>query len=245
VSTTVKTIRIVSKVFSYVLVATVVLLAVLLGGVRLFGLTPYAVLSGSMEPTYHVGSVIYVTDVDPTELDVGDPITYRLSDGTLVTHRIDRVLGEGTPGLSFLTKGDANEGADGTAISAAAIVGKPVFSVPLLGYVSAFVQRPGGWILLAVICACVWLLSFVADVLLPKSSEESPPPSDEPPISVSVEESPPTASAEESPPPSDEPPTSVSVEESPPTVSAEESLPLSDGPPASASAEEQAQGESQ
>ena len=45
---------------STVLVAGVVLLAVLLVGVRLFGLQVYTVLSGSMEPAYPVGSLIYV-----------------------------------------------------------------------------------------------------------------------------------------------------------------------------------------
>ena len=40
---------------STLVVIAVVFLAVALVGVRLVGLTPYAVLSGSMEPTYHVG----------------------------------------------------------------------------------------------------------------------------------------------------------------------------------------------
>ena len=48
-----------------VLVSLVVILAILLVGVRVVGLTPYVVLSGSMEPTYHTGSLIYVKKVDP------------------------------------------------------------------------------------------------------------------------------------------------------------------------------------
>jgi signal peptidase len=40
------------NIVTTVLVAAVVLLAVLLVGVRLVGLTPFVVLSGSMEPTY-------------------------------------------------------------------------------------------------------------------------------------------------------------------------------------------------
>lgn len=56
---------------STVLVVIVVVVALLLVGARLFGLQVYAVLSGSMEPTYHVGSVIYVEPVDPSEVKVG------------------------------------------------------------------------------------------------------------------------------------------------------------------------------
>ena len=51
------------NVVSSILVSLAVLLAVLLVGVRLVGLRPYTVLSGSMEPTYHTGSLIYVKKV--------------------------------------------------------------------------------------------------------------------------------------------------------------------------------------
>ena len=46
------------SVLSTLIVIAVVALAILLAGVRLVGLTPYVVLSGSMEPTYHTGSLI-------------------------------------------------------------------------------------------------------------------------------------------------------------------------------------------
>lgn len=37
-------------------------LSIAFAGVRLVGLTPFAVLSASMEPQYPVGSLIYVQD---------------------------------------------------------------------------------------------------------------------------------------------------------------------------------------
>ena len=58
-----------------VLVVLVVLLAVLLVGVRLCGLQVYSVLSGSMEPDYPVGSLIYVRQGDYTTLKPNDVIT--------------------------------------------------------------------------------------------------------------------------------------------------------------------------
>ena len=60
------------KCITSVLVALVVIVALLLVGARLIGLQVFTVLSGSMEPTYHVGSLIYVKDVDPFELESGD-----------------------------------------------------------------------------------------------------------------------------------------------------------------------------
>ena len=53
------------NVISSILVAVVVLLALLLVGARIVGLQVFTVLSGSMEPTYHTGSLIYVKKVDP------------------------------------------------------------------------------------------------------------------------------------------------------------------------------------
>ena len=179
----VKALRVISKTLSYLFLGIVVLLAILLVGVRLVGLTPYTVLSGSMEPTYHVGSVIYVAKTDPVNLQEGDPVTYRLSGGTIVTHRIYEVLGEGTSDLSFRTKGDANEDPDSPPLPASAVIGKPLFSVPYLGFVSEFVRQPKGLIVLGGICVAVLILSFAVDALLtekkaPPGEEDGNPPQD-------------------------------------------------------------------
>ena len=76
------------SIISSVLVALVVLLAIALVGVRLFGLQVYTVLSGSMEPTYHTGSLIYVKRVDPFTITPGQPITFLLDEDTVATHRV-------------------------------------------------------------------------------------------------------------------------------------------------------------
>ena len=55
-----KQVQKVCSAVSTVVVALAVILALLLVGVRLVGLRPMCVLSGSMEPTYHTGSLIYV-----------------------------------------------------------------------------------------------------------------------------------------------------------------------------------------
>ena len=64
-----KALKTVWNAITTVLVALVVVLAILLVGVRVVGLTPYVVLSGSMEPTYHTGSLIYVKKVDPVTIE--------------------------------------------------------------------------------------------------------------------------------------------------------------------------------
>ena len=163
--------RIISRILSTVLIVVVVLLAIFLAGIRLIGFTPYTVLSGSMEPTYHVGSIIYVTDVDPADLQAGDPVTYRMQSGVVVTHRVKEVLNAGTPQLSFETQGDANQVSDGE-IPASAVIGKPRFSIPYLGYVSEFVQRPQGLICVVGSCVAVLIISYLVDALFPKQKDK-------------------------------------------------------------------------
>ena len=59
-----KSLKKVWNVVSSILVALVVILALLLVGARVAGLQVFTVLSGSMEPTYHTGSLIYVKKVE-------------------------------------------------------------------------------------------------------------------------------------------------------------------------------------
>ena len=72
--------------------ALVVLLAVALVGVRLAGIRTFTVLSGSMEPTYHVGSLIYVNKVDSAAIRPGQVITFMLDENTVATHRVVEVV---------------------------------------------------------------------------------------------------------------------------------------------------------
>ena len=59
-------------------VVAAVALAVALLLPRVFGYTPYAVLSGSMEPELPVGSMVYVHETDPATLHPGDVVTLSL-----------------------------------------------------------------------------------------------------------------------------------------------------------------------
>ena len=159
---------------SGLLVAAAVLLAVALVGVRLVGLKPFVVLSGSMEPTYHVGSLIYVKSVDYKELEVGDPITFMISENTVVTHRIIEVLPdeEDPEIIRFFTQGDANDVPDGASVHYKNIIGKPVFSVPYLGYVSNYIQNPPGMYVAIAACAVLLILVFLPDIFCDDEEEE-------------------------------------------------------------------------
>lgn len=150
-----------------ILVAAVVVLAVLLTGVRLIGLTPYAILSGSMEPEYPVGSLIYVRKVDPSAIKVGDNITFVMNEDLMVaTHQVYDIDSEKQ---YFYTQGIANQDEDGNIIHDGSpvhfnnLIGKPVFCIPGLGYFSDYVTKPPGIYLAASAALIILLLTFVPD----------------------------------------------------------------------------------
>ena len=134
------------NVASSILVALVVLLALLLVGARVVGLQVFVVLSGSMEPTYRTGSLIYVKKVDPYTIQEGQPITFMMSETTVATHRVVGIVPdeEDPTVIRFRTKGDANDTEDGGLVHYKNVIGRPVFSIPYLGYVADYIQHPPG-----------------------------------------------------------------------------------------------------
>lgn len=103
-----------------------------------FGIRPYIVRSGSMEPVLNTGALVFV-DTREQDFGCGDIITYRLSgsgdEAVLVTHRI---IGETAEG--FITKGDANEAPDPVPVNRMKIVGHALGQIPKAGYLAAKVN---------------------------------------------------------------------------------------------------------
>lgn len=161
--------------FTTVLVALVVILALLLVGARLIGLQVFTVLSGSMEPTYHTGSLIYVKSVDPFELREGDVITFMLDEDTIATHRIVEVVSDENDRsvVRFQTKGDANDAVDGSLVHYKNVVGSPVFTIPKLGYVANYIQNPPGTYIAMSAGAILLILVFLPDIFADDRKDES------------------------------------------------------------------------
>lgn len=152
------------SIVSTVLVGAVVVLAVLLLGGRLLGWQVFTVVSGSMEPVYHVGDLLYVRPTDPADLQPGDVITFVMNEQLVVgTHRIVEVEDTGER-LYFYTKGDANAAMDAAPVAQENVLGTPVFSIPLLGYVAAFVQQPPGSYVAVAVGAVLLVLVLLPDL---------------------------------------------------------------------------------
>ena len=153
------------------LVVLVVVFAVFPMGTRLMGYQVFNVVSGSMEPTYSVGDLLYVKEVDPDGIKVGDPITFVLNEDLVVaTHRVIEIDAENR---HFYTKGDANDTADAAPVHFNNVVGVPQFSIPLLGYVSDYIQHPPGLYVAIGLGVVLLAVVFLPDLFTKKNKEEA------------------------------------------------------------------------
>ena len=159
------------NITSTVLVVLIVLCAVFLMGSRLMGYQVFTIISGSMEPEYNVGDLIYVKKVDPQDIKVGDDITFILNEDLVIaTHRVVRIDAENQ---HFYTKGLANEIEDSDPVHFNNVTGVPKFSIAKLGYVSNFIQNPPGTYITIGLGVLLILIVFLPDIISKKEKEET------------------------------------------------------------------------
>lgn len=160
--------RICNLISTLMIIACLAITAALIAP-RLVGREAFAVMSGSMEPYYHVGSIVYVDkDISPEEIQVGDPITFRKADTAVATHRVIAIDEEAR---QFTTKGDANEVQDMAPVSFDNVIGKAGMSIPLLGYISLNITTKKGMIAAAAVVVVFILLQLIPEILKPEEKE--------------------------------------------------------------------------
>lgn len=96
-----------------------------------------------MDPAIPLGSIVDVVLVQPADLRPGDVVTLTEPSGTLITHRVVRVV-QLPDGLYVETKGDANEKVDVPLQPVALVSGRAAFSLPALGYLMYLLTIPSG-----------------------------------------------------------------------------------------------------
>lgn len=159
--------RIVSALLGVVMVAMLALAAAAVVVPKILGALPLTVLTGSMEPTHSPGDVVVVQPVEPEEIRVGDVVTFQpvSDDPTLVTHRVVGITWGGDGIAGFVTRGDAN-GTDDDPIVPDQVMGRVVYSIPLIGHATN-----ASWGPTAVTVGAVGLLAYgVLMIVIPDRS---------------------------------------------------------------------------
>lgn len=138
----------------------------------------YVVTSGSMEPAIGTGDVILVSNVSPSQIGVGDVITFASGGDDRTTHRVIDVVEEDGQ-LAFQTKGDNNEDPDASPVSADQVEGKVVslggvaLSIPFMGHVIVFANTPRGFLALFVLPVVLLVATEVWSVVSSSTEDET------------------------------------------------------------------------
>jgi len=148
--------RFIRSVINSIIIVIVVGLAAAFLLPQAFGYQPYMVVSASMQQTFPVGSLIFVKDIAPEDVKVGDPVTFK--SGTLtITHRFISI---NRSARVFTTKGDNNNASE--QIPFDSVKGKALdFCIPYLGYFSAWFITATGRITTLMILLAMAVLSFL------------------------------------------------------------------------------------
>lgn len=147
---------------SHIIFVILLILVLLLFVPNFIGFKTFSVVSGSMEPNIPVGSLVYTKSVEFEDLKAGDVISYKLSEDSMVTHRIDSLNEEQH---TLVTKGDANDNVDGSEVQESQIVGKVTFSIPLLGFIAIYSRTPLAIVTLCIVVAILILMNMLPGIL--------------------------------------------------------------------------------
>lgn len=144
------------NIFSTVFVAIVIVLLALVTTVKHFGITPYE---------YKDGAVIYVMAVDVHTLKNGDKVTYKLNSGDEVaTNTIQSVDTE--KGLFYVKNTELSFGEEVSSdelvpFDIGSVIGKTLFTVPLLGYAVEYISTKTGFTVLLAVVAFFIITAFI------------------------------------------------------------------------------------
>lgn len=162
-----KTLDIIFSIASKLFFAVVILVIALLFLSRFTFTDKFRVLivkSGSMEPAIHTGAVVAVLKTD--NYKPGDVITFgEISRNRIpTTHRIVEMQND-NGGVTYITKGDANESPDIEPVKAEKVLGKVLFSVPYFGYVIDFAKRPWGFAIVVGLPAMIIIIDEIMNII--------------------------------------------------------------------------------
>ena len=124
-----------------------------------FGIKPFIIMTGSMEPSLNIGDMIISKHISQNEIQIGDIITFCLEDGKeTVTHRIIDITEQ--DGITFYqTKGDNNNSPDPELVKFENIVGKYDFKIKGVGNILSYIFTATGIIVIGLIMLLHYTIS--------------------------------------------------------------------------------------
>ncbi|MGD8565438.1 MAG: signal peptidase I [Candidatus Bathyarchaeota archaeon] len=124
--------------------------------------------SHPFEPTLHVGDLIIVQGIPPTEINAapypdGDIIVFRRGRGLIVHRAIEKEL-DGDR-IKFTTKGDGNLHADAEKVDEENVIGKVILRIPWIGHVALLMRNSSGMFIIVILIIILIAVEFVMPML--------------------------------------------------------------------------------
>lgn len=138
------------------------------------GMRSFTVMSGSMEPTIHVGDVVIDRKISPLSARPGDVVTFSDPTGRkrLITHRIRSLHVHGNT-VQVVTKGDANNAVERWSVPANGRIGRVELRVWKLGYPLVYAHSRLGLIGMVAVPALLLCLVELRRIWRSPSREEA------------------------------------------------------------------------
>jgi signal peptidase len=138
------------------------------------GMHSFTVMSGSMEPTIHVGDVVIDKKIRPLDARPGDVVTFSDPSGRkrLITHRVRSLRVQGDT-VQVVTKGDANNTVERWTVPAGGRIGRVELRVWKLGYPLVYAHSRYGLIALIALPALLLCLVELRKIWRAPAGEEA------------------------------------------------------------------------
>ena len=159
--------KMVKKIFKYIILNILIILFIINlilsfeENTHILGIYMFNIVSESMEPTLEINDVVLVQKCQPTELKIGDIITFKQED-RIISHRILDIDKKGET-IKFETKGDNNKIPDPDKVNAEQIYGKVVFKIKKVGKAISYIQNIRGFINVAILAVIIYILVSLRD----------------------------------------------------------------------------------
>jgi len=134
----------------------------------------FTVVTGSMEPKYKIGDVLIAKEKDPSEIKVGDAISYLASRGEIknnvITHEVVNITKDENGKYLFHSKGLANLVED-PIVHEEQLFGVVVYKTKLLSYIRKIISTDIGMLLFIIIPILYIIISEMIATLIEKEEK--------------------------------------------------------------------------
>lgn len=134
----------------------------------------FTVVTGSMEPKYNIGDVLIAKEKDPSEIKVGDAISYLAEKGEIknnvVTHEVVNITRNEKGEYLFHSKGLVNLVED-PVVHESQLYGVVVYKTKILSYIRKIISTDIGMLVLIIIPILYIIISEMIATLIEKEEK--------------------------------------------------------------------------